>query len=143
METSNKYFEIKVSFQTENPNGTKKVTESYLAKAVSHADAENKIIEQLIDLSESGLQVKSVSKRSVSELFVSENENATRWYRSRVSIITIDEKKGSEKKQMINLYVQASNFDDAVKSTKSMLKGSMSDWEIASVTETKIVEYFD
>lgn len=40
------------------------------------------------------------------------------------------------------MYVQASDFQTAVRNLENGMKGTMTDWEIFSITETKIMDVF-
>lgn len=73
-----------------------------------------------------------------------QNRNAStdpdRWYRVKVSLITLDERSGREKRTVRNLLVNACSVNAAHDLTVGHLKGCMSDYEIGNVDETKILD---
>ena len=57
-------------------------------------------------------------------------------------MITIDEKTDKQKKTPMFLLVRADNINEARKAVDDeYMKGTMIDYEISSVVETKIVEF--
>ena len=60
----------------------------------------------------------------------------------KVNYITLDEKSGTEKKTATLILVQASDFEDALKNFQEGMKGTMGDYEIASITETPLMDVF-
>jgi hypothetical protein len=57
--------------------------------------------------------------------------------------ITLDEKTETEKKTASLMLVQASDLHDAVKRFDEGMKGSMVDYEIHTIQETKIMDVFE
>jgi mannosyltransferase OCH1-like enzyme len=56
--------------------------------------------------------------------------------------VSLDEEKGVEKRIAQTMMVQAIDFQDAVKALVKGMEGSLCDYEIASITETKIIEVY-
>ena len=56
--------------------------------------------------------------------------------------LTLDEKAGTEKKTATYMLAQASDIDEARKVIKKGMEGTMSDYVIESLTETKIEDVF-
>ena len=75
-------------------------------------------------------------------MFTSDAENADKWYKVKCMFITLDEKTQSEKKVASLMLVQASDLRDAVKRFDEGMKGSLIDYEINTVQETKILDVF-
>ena len=59
-----------------------------------------------------------------------------------MNFITLDEKTGTEKKSATLILVQASDFEDALKNFLEGMKGTMGDFEIASITETQLMDVY-
>ena len=76
----------------------------------------------------------------MSEIFF--DENGDKWYKAKVNFITLDEKKGIEKRTGCYMYVQASDFAKALQNLMDGMKGTMSDFEVASIAETVILDVF-
>lgn len=118
----------------------KKVTEAYLVDAMTFTDAEARIIEEMTPFIVGEFEVTAVKKERISELF--QSPDGDRWYRCKVMFVTLDEKSGVEKKSPSIMLVQASNFEEAVKNLQDGMKGTMSDWEINTITETSLMDVF-
>jgi hypothetical protein len=56
--------------------------------------------------------------------------------------ITLDERSGAEKKTSVQILVQAADLRDAVKKLDEGMKGTMADYQIASIAETAIMDVF-
>lgn len=131
------WFECKVKYEKTFEDGqVRPVIDSYVVDAASCADAEVKIVEQFHK--DCYPSIETVNKRRYSDVFF--NENAEKWYKGKVSLITIDEISGAEKKHTFIMLIQADHFKDAVKSLYQHMDGTMSDYEIVSLSETSIVD---
>lgn len=120
----------------------KKVTEPYLVDALSFTEAEARIIEEMTPYISGEFTVSDIKRAGYSELFFSEDANADRWFKCKLTFITLDEKSGSEKKTSTNVLVQASDLRDAVKKLDDGMRGSMADYRIDSVAETAIMDVY-
>ena len=120
----------------------KNVTEPYLVDALSFTEAEARIIEEMTPYISGEFTVIDIKRAGYSELFFSEDANADRWFKCKLTFITLDEKSGSEKKTSTNVLVQASDLRDAVKKLDDGMRGSMADYLIASVAETAIMDVY-
>lgn len=135
------WFETHVKYEKTLENGTqKKVDETYLVDAMSFTEAENRTIEEMVPFITGEFEVSAAKKARISELFY--DAAGDKWYRCKVCFITLDEKIGMEKRSYSNMLVQAQDFQTAVKNLEEGMKGTMSDWEIFSITETKIMDVF-
>lgn len=119
---------------------TKKVTEQYLVEALSMSEAEAIVTEKLTPFAGDNLTVSATRESNVSEIFY--NEHCDKWYRVKSAFVTVDEKSGKEKKAMFHYMVQATDFQNALNNFLDGMKGIMSDYEIISIAETKILEVF-
>ena len=107
------WFECSIRYEKTMENGmNKKVTERYLVDALSFTEAEARIIEEM------------------------------RWFKCKLIFITLDEKSGAEKKSSTQVLVQAADLRDAVKKLDEAMKGTMADYQIASVAETPIMDVY-
>lgn len=136
------WIETKLKFSKTMENGeVKKVTEQYLVNALSFAEAEERIIKEATEFIPGDFTVEAVKKSNISEIFY--DERGDRWYKVKTAFITLDEKTGQEKKSNQYMMVQASDFHNALENFIEGMKGTMSDFEIASITETKIIDVYD
>ena len=84
--------------------------------------------------------VSAVKREKLSEVFY--DETGDKWYKVKYNIITVDEKTAVEKKTSVTTLVQAANFQAALDNFMEGMKGTMADFEIASITETAIMDVF-
>lgn len=137
------WFECRIGYQKVMENGMqKKITEPYLVDALSFTEAEARIIEEMAPYISGEFAVKGVKLAGYSELFPSEEESADRWFKCRLAFLTLDEKSGAQKMTFSNVLVQASDLRDAIKKLDEGMKGTMADYQIASVAETAIMDVY-
>ena len=86
--------------------------------------------------------VAYIKRANYSELFTCEEEEADRGFKCKLVFITLDEKSGAEKKTSTQVLVQAADLRDAVKKLDEGMKGTMADYQIASVAETAIIDVY-
>ena len=135
------WFECKVKYDKIQENGSvKKVNEPYLVDALSFTEAEVRIIEECTPYISGEFSISAVKKTKISEIFW--DETGDRYYMVKVMFITIDEKTAVEKKSASFILVQASDFKGALENFMSGMKGTMADFEIASITETALMDVF-
>lgn len=134
-------FEVRARYpKVMENNKVKNVMEGYIVAAMSFSEAEARATEALKDLG--AFSLKAVKQTKIAEIFRSETADESMWYLAKVVFITLDEKTAVEKKSITQILVNAENFDEAVANLKEGMKGTVSDWEIASVQETKIYGVF-
>lgn len=135
------WFECKVKYDKLAENGQQKtVTEPYLVDALSFTEAEARIIEEITPFISGEFKVTAVKRTNIAEIFW--NEAGDRWFKVKVNFITIDEKTAVEKKTANFIMVQAEDFKSAFENFMAGMKGTMSDFEIASISETLIMDVY-
>lgn len=135
------WFECKVRYDRMQENGSiKKVNEPYLVDALTFTEAEARIIEEITPFISGEFSVSAVKKTKISEIFF--DETADRYYMVKVNFITLDEKSGVEKKSASFILVQASDFTGALERFREGMKGTMADYEIASIAETMLMDVY-
>lgn len=135
------WIEVKVRYEKMTESGkTVKVTDPYLVDALTCTEAEARIIEEVTPFISGEYNVLNVGKTKISEIFW--NETGDRFYKVKVNFITLDEKTAVEKRSASYILVQASTFADALANFNKGMKGTMSDYEIESIAETKIVDVY-
>lgn len=137
------YFLSTVRYEKTMENGLNKtVSEQYLFDALSFTEAEARTIEELKPYISGEFTIPQIVKPRISELMLSEDVSADRYYKVKVSFITLDEKSGAEKKTNSFILVQASDFKNAYDRFIEGMKGTMADYEIVSIVETQILDYY-
>lgn len=138
------WIEVKVRYERLTENGaTATVTEQFLVDALSCTEAEARIVEEVSPFVNEEFNVLSVNKTKISEVFRSTDAAADKFYKVKVNFITLDEKTGAEKRSGTYILVQASEFTDAFTGFVKGMQGSMADYEIESIAETKIVDAYE
>lgn len=134
------WIEVKVRYDKMTESGkTVKVTDPYLVDAVSCTEAEARVVKEISSFV-NDFNVLNVGKTKISEIFW--DETGDRFYKVKVNFITIDEKSGVEKRKASFILVQASTFTDALANFNKGMKGTMADYEIEAIAETKIVDVY-
>lgn len=135
------WFETKVRYDKIQENGgIKKVNEPYLVDALTFTEAEARIIEEMKPFISGEFSISAVKKTKISEIFF--DERADKYYMVKVNFIIPDEKTGVEKKSASFILVQAGDFQGAVDRFNEGMKGTLGDYEIASITETPLMDVY-
>ena len=136
----NYWFECTVSIdQVQEDGATKKVPQKYLVDAISFKEAEDKIIEEVSPYTSGSLDVDAVKKVKINEFFYGEGDM---WYKVKAMYITIDEKTQAEKETSMFAMVLSSSFESALSTFLTNMKGSLCDYRIVKIEETKILDVF-
>lgn len=138
-----KFYEVKIQYQDMQEDGKeKRVTEQYVVEALSFTEAETRIIEEMTPYISGEFDVVSEKIAPFNEIFLSDKRDDDKWFVSKVSFITIDEKTAKEKKQTFRYLVQAATSELALDYTKEMLSHGMSDYTIDAVRDTPTLDVF-
>lgn len=135
------WFECKISYEKIMENGVqRKVTEPYLVDALSHAEAEARIIEEIQPYISGEFTVTSVRRAKYAEIFPSNESDY--WWRANISFITLDEKSGAERKTNVAMLTQGDTIEDAIETLHEGMKGTMADYHISGMKESNILDIF-
>lgn len=137
------WFECKIKFDREVESGEiKSVTEPYIVEALSFTEAEARIIKETTPYLTAGgeLTVTAVNKKKYANIVT--NETGDKWYRTKTNYITLDEKKGVEKRIAEFNLIQASDLEEGLKNLVEFMKDSLGDYEISMIQETTILDVF-
>ena len=163
------WFEAKIQYEKTQEDGLqKKVVELHVVNALSYAEAENRIIEEMSayisgelaspssvttqdSSSELGspsllrqFEVKDLKKAPYKEIFFDDQDpQADRYYKAKLEFITIDERTEKEKRSRVTYLVQASDLHRAMKNVDEVMSGTMIDYEACAVDDTKIIDVFE
>ena len=137
------WFECKVKYEKTLESGlVKKTTDTYLVDAVNFTEAEKRITEEVAPFMTGEFQVADIRRARYAELFWTSEESADRWFKAKLTFITLDEKSGAEKKTSHVVLAQAADLRAAVRRIDEGMKGSLMDYTIASVAETPILDVY-
>ncbi|MCM1356455.1 MAG: DUF4494 domain-containing protein [Staphylococcus sp.] len=135
------WLECKVRFDKVMENGAvKRVTESYLVDALSFTEAEARITREMTPFISGDFTIPAIKKTSISEIFFT--ADADKWYMVKVNFITIDERSGVERKAASLILVQANDNEGARVRFDEGMKGTLADYDVASISETKIMDVY-
>ncbi len=135
------WFECKVKYDKTLENGMqKKVTEPYLVDALSFTEAEARIIKEIQPFISGEFSVSAVKRANISDVYY--DATGDKWYKCKVNFVTLDEKSGMEKRVATYILVQADEFASSLANLNECMKGTMADWEIASITETSLLDVY-
>lgn len=138
-----KFFEVKIQYNKMLEDGKeKKVTEQYVVEALSFTEAESRITEEMTPYIDGEFDVVSEKIAPFNEILLSDNSNDDKWFVSKVSFITLDERTAKEKKHTFRYLVQAATSELALDYTKEMLSHGMSGYSIDSVQDTPTLDVF-
>ena len=138
------YFEVKFQYEKTQEDGMqKKIIEQYTVDALSFTEAEKRIIEEMKVYISGKTFIKSITRAPYGEIFFDDRESADKFYKAKLDFISIDEKTEKEKKYTVTYLVQSSNLDEAKKNIMDVMDGTMIDYDIQSIAETKIMDVFE
>ena len=133
-----RFFEVGVSYIDAIE---KKHKETFIIKAISFAEAEDKAYLDFKDYAVTDIDVLSVKISNVTEVILDENDEKEKYYKVKYSVIVLDEKSAKEKRIPHYLLFNASSIDEAREMYKRESAGWVSDIILESITETKITSY--
>ena len=135
------WYECKVKYRKTHETGEQKVTtESYLLDAISYTEAEARINEEMGAYTSEECKITNIKVANLSE--VHPFENSDRWFKSKVSLIALDEESGKERKTNLYFLIQANDIKEAFDNTNTALKGTTGDYTIPAITESPILDVF-
>lgn len=138
-----KWFLSSLKYEKVMENGKeRKVTEKYLIDALSVTEAEARLIEEMSPFISGDFSIKAVVDTKYAEVVPSDNEADDTWFKCKLGYITLDEKTGAEKTTTTNMLVQAADLRQAVKNLDEHMKGTMADYRIESVSDSKIMDVY-
>ena len=138
--TVNKYFEVKVKMQKTQEDGTqKKVSEQYVVEATTFGEAERRITECLKPYIEGEFDVTDIKIAGYCQI-INDNLDADKFFKAKVSFVTLDETTGKEKKTSELYLVQSDTLESAESDVKSFLNDGNT--TISSISETVILDVF-
>lgn len=138
------WYQVKARLERVADNGTIKAdSEVFLIKANSFATAESVTMEEVVQYATGGVDVVAMARKNYKEVFVSNEADADKWFKCKLSFLTIDEKSGKEKKTAHLFLVKAVSALTAHQAVDAFMDTSLSDYVIEQVEETKIIDVIE
>lgn len=137
---SGKFFEVSVAMQQTSEEGIEKmVKRTIVVEAMSFGDAERIATEEMMPYCSGELKIVNINPTTYGEVYSSEDDKDDRFYKCKLSFITLNEKTGKEKRTKVTYLVQADTTNKAQRYIdENIMHGSMMDYETCSISETPI-----
>lgn len=135
-------FECRVRFMKidEKSGQEKKVTEAYLFDAITYTEAEERVYKTMPEYISGEFAVVSIRKAKYAEVLPS--DDGDRWYKCKISFLSVDEASGREKRISQSILVSASGIKDCCDKIVKGMNGTTDDFEINQVIESPIADFF-
>lgn len=153
-----RFYEVVVKYDRLSDAGEpQKVTEQYLFAAVSCGDAETQMTEYIQAFVKGEMDITSIKLSKYSE-FIPDNilvnahvvgmnaievnvpsNEELKYFAVKVSFLTVDD-KGKTKKTPFHYITKAVSVEAANKTVFWFMKGTIADYEINNIVETKIID---
>lgn len=138
------WFETSVQYEkTMEDDLQKKVIEQYVVDAFSFTEAESAITEEMSSYISGEFRVKTIRQAAYGEIFFSDAAADDRWFKAKLMFINTDEKTGKKKLTPNTYLVQAHTIQQAMKYIDQVMGGTLIDYEIAAISDTKIFDVFE
>ena len=137
-----KFFEVVVAYEKATEDGlVKKVKETVVVEADSCGEAETRSLEEIASYCAGDMECVKIALASYKEVLFADEGDV--FYKVKVNLITIDEVSAKEKKTAIFYLTSASSIDGARRNIVSSYEGSVMDYDICLLQETKITEVYE
>jgi hypothetical protein len=133
------WYECKVTHDVTTEDGVKTATEPYLVEALSVTEAARRITAEL-ESDGGDLTIEGVTRKRLQEVFLEAGEWEYPFFLAKVALTTLDEKSGTEREQTYAYLIEAETLKDAMQRLEAEFRGSVSDWELLSLSKSPIVE---
>ncbi len=135
------WYECKIKYsRIDEDDRTKTFNQPYLFDAMSFTEAEARVNEEMQQYISTEFKITNIKVANFSE--ICPNEHGDRWFKCKLSCITLDEEKGTEKRANSYILVQANDVKDAYDTLAASLTDTVSNYEIPSVAESPILDVF-
>ena len=138
------FFETKVSYERAGEKGLNtKVNEVYLVQGFTFTEIEKRLTQELQPQVTGEFNINKMERTKYNELVDNTSETADKWFKCKISMITIDEVSAKEKKTKVLMLVKAEDADTALRQLHKHMENSIMDYEVVSVTESPIIDIFN
>lgn len=135
-----RFFEVKVKLDKVQADGTTKtVSETYALDAMTFTEAETRITKEMQPYITGDFAVVGEKIAQYNEVVFNGGEL---FFLVKYNFITVDEVTGKEKRTPMFVLFQEEDIDKAKQHARDHMKGSLMDYEIVVIKETKIVDVF-
>jgi hypothetical protein len=137
----NTNYECKVKYLKIDQGGfERKQTDTFLLDAVSYTDAETRLYEIMKEITNGEFKIMNIKQSNITEVI--SKLDGEWWYKAKISLVTIDEEAGKEKKISEYILVAANDLEDAQKQLKEGLSYILVPYVAVSIAISSICEVF-
>lgn len=137
-----RFFEAIVKYDLTAESGrVERVKDVYLFDAFTFTDAEAKTVKETECLE--NVEIVNINPTKYDTLILSEAESEEKFYKCKVNFVEVNEDNGKKSFRQVSYLLQADSLTGAKRIIEDELRDSVSDYEIASIGETKIVRFVD
>lgn len=131
-------YEVSIQYDKALDNGlTKRVREVFLVRAETFAQAETLAVTQVNELTTGFAEITAIKKSNISEVARYDGDI---WYKCTFKMTTLDD-AGKEREEKFIFLVSAATLDEAKDNFHAYMHGTISDYSLVKVEETKITQY--
>lgn len=132
-------FEVGVRMERTLENGAQaKVLEQFVVDALSFTEAEASTTKEVSVYGTT--DIVTIKRSRCTELIGDGSKE--KWFKAKVNYITLNEKTGKEKKTPNYYFVNADTIAEAKSTIDVFFVGTMIDYSIATLDETKVLDVF-
>lgn len=137
------WFECKVTYERAGEKGLNtKVNEVYLVQGFSFTEIEKRLTLEIQPSVTGEFTINEMKRTKYGELVDSPSEAADKWFKCKIVLVTIDEVSAKEKKTSVIILVKAEDCAGAVATLNKHMEDSVMTYDLASVSESSIVDIF-
>jgi hypothetical protein len=135
------WYECKVKYLKIDQGGFERnINDNYLIEAYSFTDAEARIFQIMNEITNGDFQVMNIKRSNITEVI--SKMDGEWWYKAKISLITIDEEAGKEKKVNNYILVMANDIKDALKQLEDGLSYMLIPYVTTIIQLSTIAEVF-
>ena len=133
------WYKCNITHDVRQEDGSLKidVTEPYVFEAESVTEAAARLAAHLEGET---YTLEGVTRMRLQEVFFEAGEWEHPFYLAKVSMTSLDEKAGLERRKAVRYLIEAETLKDAMQRLEAEFRGSVSDWELVSLSKSPIVE---
>ncbi len=133
------WYKCNITHDVRQEDGSLKidVTEPYVFEAQSVTEAAARLAAHLEGET---YTLEGVTRMRLQEVFFEAGEWEHPFFLAKVALTTLDEKSGAEREQTFRYLIEAETLKDAMQRLEAEFRGSVSDWELLSLSKSPIVE---
>ncbi len=137
------WYECAVKYARTTEEGSQKsVTETYVVEASSFTEAEKQIIKEMTPFTSGDLEIKKINPMTITEIFFSDKDADDKWFKCKLTFISIDEKTNKEKRSAYSYLVQAGSLLNGLNYMMEEMSKTMTDYVTSNISETKIIDVY-